>query len=93
MNPTRICPSTARITPGGEPPRDADPVVRCEHHEGHAGAHFVALAWLDDDAIDWPEAHDPDESFDVEVDLEPRVAASPLLDRVLAEHAASINGA
>lgn len=67
----RVCPSTAYVTPGGEPPRSSvTPVVRCTLLEGHGGPHGIWLGW-DDDGIDWPEAHDPDEDFDVEVDVLP----------------------
>lgn len=48
-------------------------VIRCGRWAEHDGSHVIQVdfSWQDADAPDWPEAHDPDESFDVEVDLEP----------------------
>lgn len=59
------CPSTSYLRVGG-----ADvATLRCDEDEGHGGPHEVAFYWVDGDlALDWPEAHDPDEGFDVEVD-------------------------
>lgn len=49
-------------------------VLRCELEEGHEAtlAHAARLTWEDDDAAAaWPEAFDPAEDFDVEVDALP----------------------
>lgn len=70
--PDRRCPSTALLTIEG---RSAG-VIRCGRVAEHRGSHRLDfdVAWQDDLAPDWPEAHDPDEDFDVEVD-----ALSPLI--------------
>lgn len=50
---------------------------RIPHYEGEeptgydpeaATPHSATLTWLDDNGPDWPEAYDPDETFDTEVD-------------------------
>lgn len=46
--------------------------LRCDEEEGHLDDHRVTLRWGDgDDAAAWPEAFDPAEDFDVEVDALP----------------------
>lgn len=81
--PLRRCPSTAYLRVAGVDVA----TLRCTDNAGHGGQHFTSFGWDDDDAfdgIDWPEAHDPDEGFDVEVDAEPPAAEPDDLDDVLA---------
>lgn len=61
------CQSTAYLRLKGEDVA----TLRCLGWDGHPDEHFVTLEWIDDETIDWPEAHDPDEGFDVEVDALP----------------------
>lgn len=59
------CPATATIEPGGG-------LVRCSLlADGHT-THEVVLTWQDGEGLraEWPEAYDPAETFDVEVDPE-----------------------
>jgi hypothetical protein len=77
------CPSTAQVMPGGA-------IIRCELEAGHDNVvevrlmvweggtpHSCTLTWTDPKGvvID-PELYDPDEKFDLEVDIDPVVEAS-----------------
>ncbi len=47
-------------------------LLRCDQRGGHSFDHAATLTWQTDEAVaasfDWPEALDPDEDFDTEVD-------------------------
>lgn len=43
----------------------------CDLEQGHQGAHQVTLTWFDPTVQELAEVLDPDEAFDLEVDIAP----------------------
>lgn len=67
------CPAVGALVVGG---RQVG-WLRCSLELGHEQPrqfgipHRQVFEWTDDEAIDWPEAYDPDETFDVDIPFEP----------------------
>lgn len=73
---TKLCASVGNLVVGGV----VVGLVKCGLEAGHeiypATPHVTRLEWDDSDVVDWPESLDPDEAFDVPVELRPDDAPS-----------------